>query len=236
MFIKCDECGHDNQLGAIFCRECGSKLDVETFRPKINDAKSANNIFGLIRRIVTGIILLILLYIIAAMFIPQSPSNELLTDDQQAKTTEKFKGMLSKMNGSYGENSYVFTADEVTYLFNNEMTEETEGDVDAASYAIENMYFRIDNRGFVHIMIQSKLAGKIPVSFAIKGLLQPDSTELQVVGAQMGHFGMPKFLRKKVIGKFLPVIKDGIVAKVISKSKDFKVENGDFVVDVKTEK
>lgn len=233
MLIKCGECGHDNQLGSIFCRDCGAKLDVETIRPKV-EGKSAMNIFGIVRRVITGIILLVLIYIIAAMFIPESPSNELLTEDQQAKASEKFKAMLGKIDGRYGEKSYVFTPDEVTYLYNNDMTEKTEGD--AASYAIENMYFTVDLRGFVHIMIQSKLAGKVPVTFAVKGLLQPDSTDFQIYGAKMGHFGMPGFLRSKVVEKFLPGIDEGVIAKVINGAKDFKVENGDFIVDVKDAK
>lgn len=233
MLIKCGECGHDNQLGAIFCRDCGAKLDVETIRPNVEN-KTTTNMFGIIRRVVTGIILLILIYIIAAMFIPESPSNEVLSEDQQAKASEKFKEMVGKIDGRYGENNYVFTPDEVTYLYNNEMTEDTEGD--AGSYAIENMYFTVDHRGFVHLMIQSKLAGKVPVTFALKGLLQPDSTEFQVVGAKMGHFGIPKFLRSKVIEKFLPGTDEGVIAKVLSGSKSFKVENEDFVIDLKAEK
>lgn len=192
------------------------------------------SVFGIIRRVVTGIILLILIYIIAAMFIPESPKNEVLTDDQQAKASEKFKALLGKIDGRYGENSYAFTPDEVTYLYNNDMTETAEGD--AGSYAIENMYFTIDHRGFIHIMIQSKLAGKVPVTFAVKGLLQPDSTDFQVYGAKMGHFGMPGFLRGKVVEKFLPGIDEGVIAKVLNGCKTFKIENDQFVAEIKAEK
>lgn len=233
MLIKCSECGHDNQMGAIFCRECGEKLDFESVKP-IVESKSATNVFGIIRRVIAGVILLVLIYIIAMMFFPESPKNNILTDDQQAKASEKFDALVGKIDGRYGENSYVFTPDEVTYLYNQKMTENTEGDT--GSYAIENMYFTVDSRNFIHLMIQSKLAGKVPVTFAIKGLLVEDSTQLQVLKAKMGHFSIPNFLKKKVVEKFLPGTDAGVIAKIINGTKDFKVENGDFTVDVKKEK
>lgn len=31
--IKCPKCNEDNQLGAIFCRHCGDKLDLDDLRP-----------------------------------------------------------------------------------------------------------------------------------------------------------------------------------------------------------
>ncbi len=233
MIIKCNECGHDNQLGAIFCRSCGSKLDVETIRPKVENKVSVNT-FGIIRRVVTGIILLVLIYIIAAMFFPESTKSNLLTEDQQIKATEKFNAMLGKMKGRYGESSYVFTPDEVTYLYNNKMTEDTEADT--GSYAIENMYFTIDARNFIHIMMQSKLGGKVPVTFAIKGRMIDDSVQFTVINSKMGHLSLPKMINKKITEKFTSGTDKGVIKKIIDCSASFKIENGDFLVTVKQEK
>ena len=35
MEIKCTKCGHPNQLGAIFCRGCGEKLELENLQPDV---------------------------------------------------------------------------------------------------------------------------------------------------------------------------------------------------------
>jgi zinc ribbon protein len=232
MLLKCNECGHDNQLGAIFCRSCGTKLDVETIRPKI-DSKVTTNFFGIIRRVVTGIILLVLIYIIAAMFYPASPSSNILAEDQQTKASENFKAMLRKMDGNYGETTYVFTPDELTYLYNNEMTESADPDADVGSYAIENMYFTIDSRNFVHIMIQSKLGGKIPVTFELKGILVEDSVQFNVLKTKMGHLGLPNFIKAKIIEKFTPGTDEGVMKTILDSAASFKIENGDFMVTVK---
>lgn len=231
MLIKCKECGHDNQLGSMFCRECGKKLDVENIRPDTEQKVASGNIFSIIRKVIGGIILLALIYIMAAMFIPESPTNQVLTEDQQAKATEKYKALVGRIDGRYGEDKYFFTPDEVTYLFNTEMTEKAEED--AGAYAIENMYFTVDSRDYVHLMIQSKLGGKVPVTFALKGMLLEDSTEFKVLKAKMGHFAVPGFIQKKVVEKFTPVIDSGVVGKIINASKDFNIENGEFVVVLK---
>jgi len=236
MLIKCNECGHDNQLGAIFCRECGAKLDVESIRPTISNKAASGNIFGIIRRIVVGIILLGLLYVLGAMFFPESPTNTVLTDDQQTQATEKMNTLLQTIKGSYGEKNYVFTPDEVTYLYNTKMTDETKGD--AATYVIDNMYFTIDSRNFIHILMQTKLAGKVPVTFALKGVLFEDSTGFKVLEAKMGHFKVPAFLHSKIITKFTPGIDQdqGIMKKILDGAQAFKVENSDFTVSLKAKK
>ncbi|MBR4716919.1 MAG: zinc ribbon domain-containing protein [Lentisphaeria bacterium] len=33
MMIKCQKCGFENQMGCIFCRECGEKLDMDAIDP-----------------------------------------------------------------------------------------------------------------------------------------------------------------------------------------------------------
>ena len=33
MMIKCQKCGFENQMGSIFCRECGEKLNMDAIDP-----------------------------------------------------------------------------------------------------------------------------------------------------------------------------------------------------------
>ena len=33
MMFKCQKCGFENQMGSIFCRECGEKLDMNAIDP-----------------------------------------------------------------------------------------------------------------------------------------------------------------------------------------------------------
>lgn len=231
MLIKCLECGHDNQMGAIFCRDCGTKLDMEAIKPKA-ESKIKLKVGGLIRNIISIAVLLVVFYILGMMFYPQSTTSVALSEDDGIKASEKFKAMVGKMQGKFGDKKYIFTPDEVTYIYNNDMTESAEG-ADAGSYAIENMYFTLDPRNFIHIMIQSKLAGKVPVTFALKGSIIDDSVQFSVISAKMGHLSMPKFLKGKITEKFTPGINDGVIKTVLENSARFEVINGDLVITVK---
>jgi len=226
MLIKCAECGHDNQMGAIFCRDCGTKLDIEAIKPK---AENKIKIGGLIRKIISIAILLVVFYILGMMFYPQSTTSIALSEDDGIKASEKFKAMIGKMRGKFGDKKYIFTPDEVTYIYNNDMTESEEGD----SYAIENMYFTLDSRNFIHIMIQSKLAGKIPVTFSLKGSIIDDSVQFSVISTQMGHLDIPNFLKNKIIEKFTPGINKGVIKLVLENAAHFELVNGDLVITVK---
>jgi hypothetical protein len=84
--------------------------------------------------------------------------------------------------------------------------------------------------------MQTKLGGKVPVTFALKGILVEDSTQFKVLDAKMGHLSLPKFAQSKVIEKFLPGTDSGVIKKILDNSKDFKVENGDFIIDLKPQK
>ena len=79
MLMKCNECGHDNQLGAIFCRECGTKLDVEKMRPKV-EVKVERNIGGIVKNIVALVVLLSLALSVVLVFYPQSGGSYELTE------------------------------------------------------------------------------------------------------------------------------------------------------------
>ena len=231
MLIKCAECGHDNQMGAIFCRDCGTKLDMEAIKPKA-ESKIKVKVGGLIRNIISIVVLLIVVYIIGMMFYPQSATSIALSEDDGVKASEKFKAMIGKMQGKFGDKKYIFTPDEVTYLYNNDMTEKVEG-ADAGSYAIENMYFTLDSRNFIHIMMQSKLAGKVPVTFSLKGSIIDNSAQFAVLSTQMGHLSMPSFLKGKIIEKFTPGINEGVIKTLLENSSSFEVVNGDLVITVK---
>lgn len=234
MLMKCNECGHDNQLGAIFCRECGTKLDVEKMRPKV-EVKSEKDIAGIVKNVVAIVVLLSLLLTIVMMFYPQSGGSYVLEEDEQAKAEAKLNKLIKKIDGDkYSESKYVFTPEEATYLFNNKLsgltTEEGTG------YAIDKLYITLDSYDNVFLIAESKLFGSIPTSFSLNGYLEEDKPELTTTSVQMGHLSIPGFLQDKITTKFTPLIEGGLTAKIIAATIKIEVENGDFHITVKSMK
>ena len=74
MMIKCQKCGFENQMGSIFCRDCGEKLDMDAIDPNklqkdVNKEKSIKLAKKRIKEAVsTGIALLVVAAFIAVVF------------------------------------------------------------------------------------------------------------------------------------------------------------------------
>ena len=239
MLLKCNECGNENQLGAIFCRECGTKLDVEKMRPKV-ESKVEKNIAGLVKNIIAIVVLLTLAIVIGLMFFPQSGSSYELTKEEQVKTNAKLQKLIKRLDGdTYSDAKYVFTPDEVTYAFNYKLTgnakeaETGEDGEETGGYTVDKMTISVDAYDNIVLILETKLFGALPVSFGLNGYLIDDKLDLKVTSAKMGHLSVPGFLHKKIISKFTPVTTEGEIANIISGTSNVKVENGDFYITVK---
>jgi hypothetical protein len=74
MMIKCQKCGFENQMGSIFCRECGEKLDMDAIDPNklqkdVNKEKNIKRAKKRIKEAIsTGIGLLVVAAFIGVVF------------------------------------------------------------------------------------------------------------------------------------------------------------------------
>jgi hypothetical protein len=234
--IKCKECGHDNELGAIFCRECGGKLDVEAIQPDMIDKKASKNVVGILRNLISAVLLIGLIVVLGLMFYPEKMTSFELNPAQQSAAKDKLNNMLCKIDGGYGDEKYTISPDELTFLYNNELTKNS-GDEDAgAGFVIDDMLFEVDDDGFVVATLKGKLFGKVPTTFSLKGILNSSPLSLDVKSAKMGHLPVPGFGHDKVIEKFLPGTNQGIMKQLIDGIDSVTLTDGKFVVKVKSKK
>ena len=234
MMIKCSECGHENQLGAIFCRECGVKLDVEALRPEIKDSKHSTNVVGLIRNIIGVALLVVVVGALGLMFYPASIVMPSLGEEEQKAAEAKLKALLVRVDEKYGDDKYTFSPAEVTYLLNNALTKKDGDDKKTAAYKVQDMVVSVDARGIVHIAMRSKLL-VIPATFEVSGSFDMDTANFRVLGQRMGHLSIPNGLRKKIVSKFTPVLDDpqGAIKKILGNASSIAVDAGEFVITVK---
>ena len=236
MMIKCNECGHDNELGAIFCRECGGKLDVEAIQPDMIDKKASANVAGILRNLISAVLLIGLIVVLGLMFFPEKVTIFELNPAQQSAAKDKLNNMLAKIDGGYGDDKYTFSPDEVSFLYNNELTKNGADEDSPAGFVIGDMVFDIDEDGFVAIAMNGKLFGKVPATFSIKGVVNSDPLSMEVKKAKMGHCPVPGFGREKVIEKFIPGTDKGIMKQLIDGIAEVTVSDGNFIVKVKSKK
>ncbi|HPN84380.1 MAG TPA: zinc ribbon domain-containing protein [Victivallales bacterium] len=239
MLIKCPKCSFENQLGSIFCRNCGEKLNIDSVRPKVADKATGFNFIGLLRNLLGLLIFVGIVGIIAAMFMPVDASlyQEPSSSDQEAAKT-KIKNLINRVEEEMGDNKFVFSPAEATFAYNDTFLAKTEGETGAA-YAFEKISFGIDPQGFVHILLSSKLGGKVPTKFELKGILvNPAEGETGMVSFKVSECKMGKmpikFVEDKIIEKFIPALSGGKLDKIVPAVKKIEVtEDKKFEITVK---
>ena len=122
MLIKCKNCGFENQMGAIFCRGCGEKIDLESMDPdtvaKSNEKKGAK-ILKAIRKTLSVIILLGLIGVIASALVTfRLPHYEGAPASVRDDANAKFDRISAEGSNNI-LTSTEFTMDEVNSLLEN---------------------------------------------------------------------------------------------------------------------
>ncbi len=239
MLIKCSACGHENQLGAIFCRGCGEKLDVETMRPKVVDSSSSSsgNVFGLIRNLVGFVIFVAVVGVLVMMFYPADLSSYPALSGAEAEKAAKAKydSMLKKIDQGFGDDSYTFTPQEATYLYNELFVAKTT--TEGSTYNVEKLIFFVDSTGFTHLILKTKLAGKLPTTFEMSGIIVSSETKekdkvavsFRPSAFKMGHMPI-SFAEAQIKEKFDPALTGANIDKILKALAKIEVVDKNFVL------
>ena len=235
MLMKCQKCNHENQLGSIFCRGCGSKLEVEQFRPKVEHASNGFNVGSIVSKIISFVIFMAFASLISMLLYPDDLSDYANISGEPAIKAAKAKceAMQKKAEQGFGDDSYTLTAQEATYLYNEVLakastTTATSGGTAPAvtpatpDTSIEKIVFNIDSIGFVHIILKTKLFGQIPSSFEMKGSIvnaqkkEEGKTAItfNAVEYKIGHMPV-MFIDNFVIDKFKPALESKKIEQLL---------------------
>lgn len=237
MLIKCQNCGHENMLGAIFCRNCGEKLEIDKMRPEIqHNKKKGGGFIGFLQRLITLVILLGLIAVIVGLFIPENVPIINFPNDAKAIADKKFKELLNRVDEGFGTSKFTFTPEEITYLCNSKLiTAETQ--TSQGAYNIESMLFFVDQAGYIHCILKVKLAGKIPTTFEIKGVLNGSTSPISitVTEAKMGKVPI-KFIENVIVKKFNPLLDDPRLSKILESISKANLTEDKKIVIILAEK
>jgi len=181
--IVCPKCKSENMLGAIFCRGCGQKLNIDDLRPEDIAAaanKNAPKKSGPLRTIISTLVLLVVLGILGAIFMP--PEYQVqgeLPEDQYNQARARLTRMLAR-DVRAGQRE-VFTLAEVNHLTKGmlDLTEEklgtraeriAKGEITVDGFMVPydlTIELLGDNRA--RLILLSKLYDKLPVHTVIVG-------------------------------------------------------------------
>jgi hypothetical protein len=120
MLIKCEQCGHENQLGAIFCRSCGAKLEINDIRPDVKDRSSGQGCFKIGCKIFVVMFLLLIIGGVLTLFFPLNYTEyEPLPEEEQQKVAQTVQEMKDAMEGKSKKRMFMLTPAEATCALND---------------------------------------------------------------------------------------------------------------------
>ena len=176
MMIKCQKCGFENQMGSIFCRDCGEKLDMDAIDPNKlqKDVNKEKNIKLAKKRVKSAIsaacsILIIGGFIFAIIYRGWEDNKDysVVEDTESEAAAAAQKKFDAVMRGTSG-GTVKYTYPEINYMFRDQVVKPLyEIDSFAKIVSFEMGFNEEKNEPFANIWI--KIKDKVPVRYVIQG-------------------------------------------------------------------
>lgn len=232
MLLKCKQCGYENQIGSIFCRGCGAKIDNSALDP---DSPDANNIKAadrkkkaietftmLLKRAVTCLILAFLIVTLCFLFADSHAPEYSAPAD--INTEELMKKIDSRQD-------IALSPEAMTVLFKeNVMNNISESH---GSYVPREVIFRCDeaSKDILKIYIHTNIAG-INTVCTLRGRLSRGnngSILFDTLSVRLGKVNLP-FAQETIMKNFDPVLKSGAVENFFRNARFIKFTNGELQI------
>ena len=170
MMIKCQKCGFENQMGSIFCRDCGEKLDMDAIDPNKlqKDVNKEKNLKRAKKRIKSLISAGITLLVVGAFIFVILYSRRDVDDKFKAKDSSEKKFNAVLRGNTVGR--VTFTYPEINYMFRDNIVQSIYNDAPfARPLSVEVAYDEKKDRPVVYMWL--KLGDKVPMLYTVHGEL-----------------------------------------------------------------
>lgn len=210
--IPCPKCGGDNLVGAIFCRKCGGRLNLDEIRPQtVNQARQAAGIrIGVIvYRVVLLLVVAVLLWVLVGFFsAPKMRAVPVAGEGDARAAEQQFETLFTAHPAA---KTYVFSAAQLGALVNRRLG--LAGDTGRdAGFALAPERLEIDclASGYLRLTLRSRLKGKFAVySTAIVRLDADGGTVARhVAAARAGRIRLPQSMQAFVTERIFQPFRD----------------------------
>lgn len=205
--IVCPKCGSDNMIGAIFCRTCGEKLNLDELKPDAFDAPP-EAMGAKIGRIAQRLILLVLgvglVVLIVGMFWP-APIRYVgdLEEADMAMAQRKFQGLQNPVPRM--PSRFTFTSNEATAIVNQTLGLPATGGGNRKPQLLSVEFL---SSGTCALTLKSLLFGQIPMFTRVMTrptVAAAGDVNLQILSVSIGKLPLPGGLRTFGLKQFAPL-------------------------------
>ena len=225
--VHCQKCGAENRLGQLFCRECGTKLDLSNLKPGNTSSGKRRSAGSLTARVVRLVISLTLLVVLGLLCWPAKPHGDAPSENGAAIVQQKMsalRGAILRRN----EASEIFIEADINAHLNARLIQEKRG-----GFHLEAREVRVDLKpDHVQVWLKSNL-GPLPLTYtAIFNVLpgQGGQVNFKAGRVHIGRMQMPGPLRERILGQFAGLfasLQDEIV--LLKRMSEIRVADGEGV-------
>ncbi len=235
--LKCPKCSSDNMLGAIFCRNCGDKLNLDDLRPSdIPRAKNPNS-FSFIKLVYRLFVLGMLVGaagVLAMILLPPKATMVTPSDSEKALAERKYQTMVT-LSARAAETA-MFTSAEATHLAMKKVLPDP-AKTDGLVLVPEQISVEFLPSGCISIQVSAKLFGKLPLhSTAIVRVDAGDSgITASVLKVSAGRLALPGALAPVISERVLPMFVDNSELKRLAADmRKLDVTGGSATITLKS--
>ena len=241
MMIKCTKCGFENQMGAIFCRQCGEKINMNEITPesleKNDDGEKAKNRAGNVVRCVVWIVLLVIIGIAAAALIPWKLPIYTAPDETTPEFKKNETSAMLKMDVYAAEKPFAtsrpvkISLDELNILFSKRFVKP--GEKLSAASTLDHIVFSKEGDR-IRMLVFIKIFNTVPVVFRTDGMFSAGESageplQIQVDSAVIGH--LPLLYCNTIVAKQLGklFVANDEIKRIFERTQSVTLEGDDFV-------
>ncbi len=208
--IRCPKCGADNMIGAIFCRTCGERLNLDEIRPEQELAKQKQpaKVQTIITRLVTLVIFLVIAGIIGMILLP-NPGGVKGEIDAAAQKRLTAQWQIMTKGHWRRPHKFQFNSDEVTAAANQVLgLGGSESDSGSKGLVPEHISIELLSSGYVKMVLRTRLFGKLHIDNTLIGRFSGGDSGVTFTpfSASMGKLGLPGPLKSVVVKRFAALV------------------------------
>lgn len=230
MNIPCAKCGHENAMGAIFCRSCGAKLETGGVSPdKLHKENSKEKASGNRKKILRDVLCWGALIVIVgglawSMFYLDGLKEFALPKDVDS---DRLEARWERMTGEVppqGSSTMKFSPDEINYLLEMKLVPILEGGLEVQHVMLEST----DDGQSVYVF--AKLFGLDTIFRADGRMTFNEKSSSRPIAFKVNDLTIGRlpvlFMQDYFLEKLAPILENGLVSKAFkhAKSAEFSPE------------
>ena len=234
--INCPKCGADNMIGAIFCRTCGEKLNLNDLSPDVFDAPpvpASVKAARIIQRVLILVIVVGLVGFLAGLFWPATLVATGALDEKALNTAQnKYRALQAPTART--PSKIPFTSDEATAIANQSLGLPGSGSGNKKPQLLSVEFLAGGNCKFT---LKTLVFGQVPMYttvYARPTVVGPGDVKLQVLKAAAGKLPLPGPLMKQGISQFTALNVGSVFATARGQIKALEISGGTCTVTIRS--